>query len=337
MTYCFQVLPHANLHYQEALVTLAKTELSCMLSSLGLACEVGLTSIGGQAFLQLDTSAPLDEASLARLSAHSALLLMCEQQGELLRPLARSHPRYLPQDLSEVLKYKGKTSAVFTRMMINCAHAASDFFGEDRPLLLLDPMCGKATTPFCALERGWNAIGLDTDLPALEEADRHMVRWLKLHKLKHQRAEVSLTLRGRGVPSVQYQTADTREHYVQGDTRSLRLIHSDTALCGELLKKTPVDLIVSDLPYGIQHAPVDGRKPEPFTSLMARALPAWRQILKHGGAMALSFNTYTLPREKLLALCEQAGFEPLNEPPYHDFSHFVEQAVVRDVVVARNP
>lgn len=335
MTYCFQLLPHANIHYQQALAALGTAELSCMLQALGLRAEVTLQEIGGSAFMRLETSQPLPEEVLRRLSAHSAMLMMCEQQGELLRPLPKAFAPYLPQDLSEVLKYKGKTSAVFTRMMLNCAHAASDFFADDRPLTLLDPMCGKATTPFCAMERGWNSIGVDTDLPALEEADRYLSRYLKLHKLKHQRAEISLTVKGRGVPGVAYTTADTREHYAANDVRTLRLLHADTARCGELLRKTPVDLIVSDLPYGIQHAPVDGRKPEPFTSLMARALPAWRQVMRTGGAMALSFNTLTLPREKLLAIIADAGFTPLDTPPYQQFLHFVEQAVMRDVIVAR--
>lgn len=338
MIYCFQLLPHANLHYQEALATLGTAELSCMLQALRLTVQPAVIFIGGQPFMQIDVPQPLTDDALRRLAQHSAMLLMCEKQGDLLRPLPRETAQYLPPDLSEVLKYKGKTSAVFTRMMLNCAHAASDFFTDDRPLTLLDPMCGKATTPFCAMERGWHGVGIDTDLPALEEADRYMSRYLKLHKLKHQRTEISLTVKGRGVPGVQYATADTREHYSAGDVRTLRLLHADTAKCAELLKKTPVDLIVSDLPYGIQHAPVDGRKPEPFTSLMARALPTWRQVLRDGGAMALSFNTLTLPRQKLLQIVADAGFTPMEEAPYQNFLHFVEQAVMRDVVVARkNP
>ena len=38
----------------------------------------------------------------------------------------------------------------------------------------------------------------------------------------------------------------------------------------------------------------------------------------------------------LLTLLQNAGFTPLTEPPYDDFSHFVEQAVHRDFIVARN-
>ena len=58
--------------------------------------------------------------------------------------------------------------------------------------------------------------------------------------------------------------------------------------------------------------------------------------LKPGGAAAISFNTLTLRKDTLLTLLQNAGFTPLTEPPYNDFSHFVEQAVHRDFIVARN-
>ena len=54
------------------------------------------------------------------------------------------------------------------------------------------------------------------------------------------------------------------------------------------------------------------------------------------GAAAISFNTLTLRKDTLLTLLQNAGFTPLTEPPYDDFSHFVEQAVHRDFIVARN-
>ena len=36
-----------------------------------------------------------------------------------------------------------------------------------------------------------------------------------------------------------------------------------------------------------------------------------------------------------MELMEGAGFRVLTDAPYADFEHFVEQAVIRDVVVAR--
>lgn len=336
MLYRFQLLPHANIHYQEALKELGASELRLMFSALELTAEVSVEELGGSTFLCFDAPALTDEA-LAFLSAHSALLLMCEDHDGLLRPLQKTAPDYLPRDLAEVLKYKGKTSATFTQMMINCALSVSSFVQAPQPLTVLDPMCGKGTTAFCALQRGMNALGIDIDAADAAEADRYLTRYMQLHHLKHQRAERSLTVQGRGVPQTIYTLADTKEHYQQKDVRTLSLMVADTGLTDQLLRKTPADLLVTDLPYGIQHAPVAGRKPEPFLHLMKRVLPAWRGALRPGAGMAISFNTLTLPRQALADAVAQAGFEVLTDAPCDGFKHFVEQAVMRDVLIARKP
>lgn len=335
MVYRFQLLPHANIRYQESLAKLGQTELLCMLRAIDRDAQVSLETIGGVPFLSFDTEVPLNEAELRALSAHSAVLLMCEQVGPLLRPLDKQPPAYLPKDAAELLKYKGKTSAVFTHMMLNCAHAASDFFHADTPLTVLDPMCGKATTCFCALERGWHAVGIDVDVPALQEADRYFTKYLQFHKLKHKRAAQSLTVKGRGVPETHFTLADTREHYADGDVRTLRLLQCDTANADLLCRKQQPELLVCDLPYGVQHAPDGSGRPTTFAQLLKHALPAWHSALKDGGAMAISFNTYTLPREQLITLVQQAGFTPMEQEPWQSFTHFVEQAVMRDVIVAK--
>ena len=103
------------------------------------------------------------------------------------------------------------------------------------------------------------------------------------------------------------------------------------------MRRHPAHVLVADLPYGVQHAPQDGRRTETLPQLLGRALPAWKQALLPGGAMALSFNTLTLPRKRLLAAVEEAGFTPVFDENDHRFEHFVEQAVTRDVVLAHRP
>lgn len=334
MLFCFQLTPHANIRYREAQLQLGQAELQCILRGLQLSCPVGTAVIGGVSFLTFEAE-ELTPAQLSALSRHSAALMICEKQGELLRPLEKISHDYLTEDLAEVLKYKGKTSAVFTRMMLNCAHAASDFFDEPQPLTVLDPMCGKGTTCFVALQQGMNAVGVDIDRRDLKEAADYFERHLQFHRLKHKLDQSSRTVRKRAIPTAIYTLADTKEHFRAEDTRTLSLFLADTGLTGELLKKQPAHLIVSDLPYGVQHAPQEGRRTEGFTQLMARVLPAWHAALRPGGALALSFNTLTLKKDALIQLLTDAGFTPLTEAPYDDFQHFVEQAVTRDFVVAR--
>lgn len=335
MVYHFQLLPHANIRYQESLDHLGAAELGCMLQALGFAsASLRTEKIGGAAFLTLE-GIELTPEQLTSLARHSAMLLMCQREGDLLRPLELPRPDYLPRDLAEVLKYKGKTSAVFTTMMINLALSASDYFSKAEPITVLDPICGRGTSCFCALQRGMNAIGVDIDRRDLKECADYFSRYLQYHKLKHKLDQSSRTVKKASMPEALYTFADTREHYQQGDVRTLRILQGDTGLTGEVLRKTPAEVIVADLPYGVQHAPQDGRKPESFTGLLKRVLPSWRNALKPGGGMAISFNTHTLLRHTLVELIQGAGFTVLEDGPYASFEHFVEQAVTRDVVVAR--
>lgn len=332
MKYCFQLLPHPNFHYREANRILGLNELTILLASLELDVPVVAEEIGGADFLTFDVPQLSDE-QLERLARHSSLLLLCSQENGMLRPLSTNRSSYLPSDLSEVLKYKGKTSAPFTRMMLNCTLALAGV-PQDRPPLALDPVCGRGTTLFCALEMGWNAAGVDIDRIDLREAMTYFDRYCAHHHLKRTLKQSAETCGKASVPAAVYTIADTKEHFVANDTRTLRLYNGDTALCDKLMKKTPADVIVGDLPYGVQHAPQMGRKPETFLQLLERALPAWRRALRPGGAMALSYNVLTLPREKLASAIEKAGFTVMTGGVYDQFEHFVEQAVRRDVIFA---
>lgn len=335
MTYCFELLPHPNIRYRASLESLGCAELECLLSAMGLSCDVHVEKIGGCAFLTFDC-APLAPDQLALICRHSAGWLLCEKEGSLLRPVERPDTDYLPADLAEVLKYKGKTSAVFTKMMINCALAASDFFTEPVPTVL-DPLCGKATTCFAALQSGMNAVGLDCDRRDLKEAADYFSRYLQFHRLKHQLKQGSRTIKKGSVPEAVYTVANTKEHFQAGDARTLALYLCDTGQTGELMRRQPAHVLVADLPYGVQHAPMGGSRTETLPQLLGRALPAWKQALLPGGAIALSFNTLTLSRAKLLPLVQAAGYTLLTDEKDRRFEHFVEQAVTRDVLIARRP
>ncbi len=334
MVFLFQLSPHANIRYREAQVKLGQAELTCLLMGLGIHTEVTPYTMGGVSFLRFEADT-LTEQQLSALSMHSAALMICEQQGELLRPIEKISHNYLSEDLAEVLKYKGKTSAVFTHMMINCALTASDFFGKDEVLTVLDPMCGRGTTCFVALQHGLNAVGVDIDNRDLKECADYFERYMQYHRMKHKLDQSSRTVRKHAVPAAVYTIADTKEHFKEGDTRTLSLFLGDTGLTGELCKRAPAHLLVADLPYGVQHAPQDGRRRESFIQLMKRALPQWHDAVRKGGAVALSFNTLTLKKADLVTMLADAGFTPLTDAPYDDFQHFVEQAVTRDFVVAR--
>ena len=334
MVYSFALIKHANIRYREYVIRLGMYELLSMLRSLSIDCEVRTEEMGGSVFLTFECR-PLGEKEISYLSGHSTICFMAEKTDLLLKPLQFRPACYLKEDLPEILKYKGKTSASFTRMMINICRSLLPEDQSGKTLTLLDPMCGKGTSCFCALVAGMNAVGLDIDAKDIREASEYFSRYLKINQMKHTVKTRSETAGKTAVPVTEFVFADTKEHYQSGDTRSLMLATGDTCVASGLARKKPAHLLVADLPYGIQHAPQSDRKPEPFTRILERSLPEWRKALVPGGTAALSFNTLTLPADTVVSLLEKSGFAPLRDEWYSGFRHEVEQAVVRDVVFAR--
>ncbi len=339
MRYAMLLKPHANVRYRQSLEKLAKIELECMLQAWGLEnVQVCIEQMAGEPFLVFETDKMTDEA-WREISRHSSICLAAQMgEGGALIPVARNVQGVLPDDLPHVLKYKGKTNADFTYLMLHCAKAASAFAQTDAPLRVLDPMCGKATTLFCAMCEGNNAVGIETDVKSLQEADAYYARFLKLHRLKHKHTEQSRTLpKGGNAQSVTFEAAADAQAMKEGRVITLEMINGDAARAAEMLKPNSVHLIVSDLPYGVQHAPKENGGMSALSRLLRRVAPGCIKTLKPGGAMALSFNLNTLRRREVEQALAEAGMEVLTEGPYADFSHWVEQAVDRDVVVARKP
>ena len=308
MRYAMLLKPHPNARYRQSVSQLAKIELQTILRAWSIGGEPACEMLGSEPFLFFD--APEMPQGLWRaLSRHSTCCLLCEvTEMHLLKPLEKKPAFFLPEELPQVLKYKGKTNADFTMMLLNCAIAASDFARSECPLTVLDPVCGKGTTAFCALCLGHHAIGVDRDEKALREADTYLARSLKLNRMKHRRAIGSQTLTGGGhVQTTDFTMAQTAEEQKQGDIRNLRLISGDAGQLAQMMKPGSCHIIVGDLPYGVQHAPQEGRGISSPERLLSRIASGCAQVLKPGGVAAFSFNAYTLPRAKAAAALETAG------------------------------
>ena len=335
MQYVLLLKAHANARYAQSIQKLASIECESLLQSVGVDAKPYMETIAGQPFLAFD-SEPLDDEAWRVLSRHSMAAFAAERQGELLRPLCLKPVRYLPDDLAQVLKYKGKTNVEFTAMLLHCAKSVSKFALSQEPLTVLDPMCGRGTTVFCAMTEGDNAVGIDADEKAIAEADAYLTRFFQFHRIKHKREERSLTLPwGRQARERRFGFAPDAQAFKRGETREVRWIVGDSTQ--RLLKPRSCHIAVADLPYGVQHAPKEGRRMSTLEALLQSGLPVWREAVAPGGALALAFNTYTLPRETVCSLASRAGWTVLGDPPYDDFAHWVEQAVNRDVVLCFNP
>ena len=336
MVYSFQLWKHPNIHYQEAVQRLSRCELFSMLRSLSIETDIHQEIIGAAVFLTFECRS-LSQEELVYLAGHSCVTFQAEKVKDLLRPLPVSPSFYLPDELPEVLKYKGKTNPTFMRMMFNTVLSLTPYVHKADPILLLDPLCGRGTGLFCGLLSGANAVGLDLDGRDLKEASDYFSRFLKLNHFKHTYVEKSETVQGKPVPVRVFSFSPSREAFSHGDVRTLSLFQGDTATASSLMRKHPAHVLLADLPYGIQHAPQSGARPESFAALLSRALPSWKKALPPGAALALSFNDLTLKPSLLRSLLIDAGFSPVDFPEFSGLSHPVEQAVHRDLIFATLP
>ena len=333
MHYKLLLWPHANARYQNEASKLAQAELRVMLDRLAPQAEIAPDANLGMPCLDIDVPAPLDAGTLEALRGHSLLYGLFEDRDGLLAPLAGRQAERLGADLPAILKYKGKTNELFLRLLINAALYAGDCWREaDAPLRFFDPMCGKATSLFVAANMGWDAVGADVDRADLREAEKYFKRYLEYHRVKHGVTRASRTLRkGGSAPECRFEYG--------GEGRSLALLGLDAARSSEALGKNAFHVIACDLPYGVRHdaqlAPGARVKGNWLEDLLARALPGWRDALRPGGAMALSFNAQNLKLERVRALMEEAGLEVVRGGPWDGFAHWVEQAITRDIAVCR--
>ena len=333
MKYAFLLYPHQNVRYRQSLLTIAAAELSMTLAALGRGGEVRPVEMGGAAFLTFDCD-HLTQRDVRMLSELASVYVMFTMEDAQMVPMESAHPNYIGEDLPALLKYKGKTNEMFTDAMITMALASSAFMPvHDSQLIVCDPMAGRGTTLMLALRRGYHGVGIEIGKADVKECCDYMTRYLEYHRIKHKRSETSLTVRGKcGGRETKFVLSDTAEHFKDGDTRTLRMICGDTRDAAALLKPQSVHLMVTDIPYGVQKGTA-GRQ-DSIGGTIAAALPGWQEALKPGGALAMSFNTYVTRRADLVRLCERAGLEVIVTPP---LEHWVEQAVSRDVILARKP
>lgn len=333
MKYTCLLRPHANGRYQEAAVPLALGETRLLAKKAGREIEPEIREEKGVQWIDFECET-LDETGIGELarSAHGYLLAE-KHEGGVIKPLVSAESAYLGDDMPYILKYKGKTNETFTKFIINLALCASDFSGDDR-LKLLDPMCGRGTTLFEALNRGWDAMGTDVQAPDVDEAGKFFKKYLEYHRLKHTVSKKSMTAKGKEAAVIQiYEFAKDAQAFKAGDTRTLRTAVMDSSKISALGARKEFHLLATDLPYGVQHAP-GGQRGKSLQQMVRDVLPAWKDALLPGGAMALSFNTNTLKLDFVREAMAEAGLRVMTGSGYDGLAHWVEQAITRDVAVA---
>ncbi|MER7165727.1 SAM-dependent methyltransferase [Micromonospora sp. NPDC000207] len=344
--YALLLAPSTNRVYADAAGRLARAELEMFAASGVLDAaptETATERIGGVEYLTFAAPDPgLGERDLAHLANLSAAYALFERVGEeLLRPLPlRPLARY-DSDLVTIPKYVGKTNEQFTRLLLNATVLASASAGAmlDRRLVVLDPLCGRGTTLNQALMYGYHGIGVEHDGKDVDSYAAFLRTWLKRKRLKHS-TEMTSVRRDRKLVARRFEAvlAPTREAHQAGDTQKVTVLHTDTLRARESLRPRCADLIVTDTPYGVAHGSRTGRElSRSPLDLLTAAVPVWRELLRPGGALGLSWNTHVTPRRAAEAVLTGAGLRVVDGPGYLGLSHRVDQAIERDVLVAVVP
>src|SRR6516225_3644431 len=341
--YALLIQPSANRVYSGTSAALTQAELRVFNQSVldGRLSELSDATIGGVRYVTFAVGGlgSADAALLANLSSAYALF---EVEGGLLRPVELRPLDRFDDDLITIPKYQGKTNEQFTKLLLNVTLLSSAFARSmlDRSFAVLDPLCGRGTTLSQALMYGYDAAGIDLDRKDFDAYSAFIQTWLKRKKVKHHAESGPLRLGGKVAGRrLRISLAAAKEDYKAGVTQHLDLVNADTTRALEFFRPETFDLVVADAPYGVQHGSrtaARGLARSPL-DLLASAAPVWARLLRRGGACGIAWNTLVARRDAAAAILAGAGLDPLDSGPYLAFRHRVDQAIVRDILIARKP
>lgn len=259
--------------------------------------------------------------SLSRLGATAGAFEFIDD-GPLLRPLTPAFTPLIPLEMAEARRYKGKTSEVFSQVLLNLSLFGGSFRDSfSRRLRVLDPLAGGGTTLFLALAAGHDAFGIELGKRNVETTATFVREFCRESRIPHSETQ---------------EKAKRRYRFELGprhDQRILILAEGDGRSPDTLLADVPggarFHAIAADLPYGIQHTGT-------AQALVAEAAAAWERTLLPGGAAALAWDATRLSRDKLAAAVSgNSQLAVRDDGPYAELEHRVDRVIKkRDVLVA---
>jgi len=343
MHYLILQHPGHNWVYYQAAEKLAVAELNIALWRFQTSCKaVSPVEIAGVRYIGFQAAEALTSGDINLLSRLSFVFALFQLGGTKaaphLIPISKTAVEYLDPKISSLLKYKGKTNELFTKMMVNIALLSSDFSYE-MPIQLLDPVAGKGTTLFEGLIYGFDVYGVEKVPASVHELNTFFKKYLQTERFKHKakQRQIAGQKKSEAVDIQEFEFATSKEDFQSGEKlRKLGIVCGDAHDVATYFKKPRFHLIVGDLPYGIVHTnkkqKTASRNP---LELLEACLDAWHQVLKPGGSLVIAWNTFVAARSKVTAVFEAKGFTVLDEGPYSEFSHMVDRSIKRDVVVAK--
>lgn len=326
-SYVAQIAPQRSTQYAALSSELAPHELALCPGSQRLSSTEPIT-LGGREYIRFDLEEPPDDDQLQEwglLSMTSAFFEfhddLAGHAGPFLRPIdTEFHPSF-SRDFVATRRYRGKTNEMITHFLCNIARFSSGLanrqWGDFR---VLDPLAGGGTTLFTALMLGADAAGVEKKVQDVQSTVAFLKQYMRNERMKHSVKEERLKSVGQRWRFTIGKEKDRSCVLSSGDT-----IHSVKLIEG--FKKP--HLIVTDLPYGIQHQ-------DQLIPLLKVALPVWSSMIAPKGVLAMAWESTRFPRDEMIELVEsETGLTVLNSPPYNALVHRVDRVIKeRDILIA---
>lgn len=346
MNYLILQNPGHNRVYYKSADKLSLAELKIASQKLSIQCSnIEIVELESIRYLSIKTTEELsneDIEILSRLSFVFAIFQAVEiDQKTFLVPIRKSYYEYVDDKISSLLKYKGKTNELFTKMMINVALLSSDFDYSDR-IQILDPVAGRGTTLFEGIIYGYDVCGIELESKSIHDTITFFKKFLETERFKHNfnQRHVHGTTKSNSVKIQEFEYARSKDEFKNKEARKkLGLICGNTQEAANYCKKNSFHLIVGDLPYGIAHGNKSTQRKQSHTrnpsELLNCCLSGWNKILKKGGIVVIAWNSFVASKEELHEIFFEHGFDVLSESPYDEFEHMVDKSIKRDIIVAK--
>ncbi len=326
-TFLAQIAPQRSTQYSSLANVLGPLELR--LSSLGnQITEIAEIKLGGQNYLKFQTNSELNKAQvneLGTLAMTSNFFHFYERMGShkgpFLRPIETRFSPLFPRDLAMTRRYRGKTNEMFTHFLCNVAKFSSKFSRDPwHTLRVFDPLAGGGTTLFIAVILGADAAGIEKNAKDVQSTAAFIKQYTKEQGITCVIKEERLKKMGK------------RWWFTIGNDTPKRclLAKGDTSKAIELTSGfMKPHLIVTDLPYGIQHR-------GGLFELLSKALPVWSSMLSAGGTIAMAWESTRFQRKEMVTFVEaESPLTVHQEEPYNMMAHRVDRVIkMRDVIIA---
>lgn len=331
--YVFLLLPSFNRVYTKAAGRLAVAELD-ILREFALRrpdWDAQLIELAGNPYVSF-TCEHLQGHEIATLSNLSSIYALYEASADgTLRPIDLQRADLFDDDLLTIQRYSGKTNEQFTKLMVNVAIACSSRGGGR----LLDPVCGRGTTLNQALMYGLDASGIELDRRDYESYAIFIKRWVKDKRLKHSVKEATVRHDGASAKRLDIAIGRDKESYKAGKHIALSVANDDTLHAAKHFRRESFNMVVADLPYGVQHGNQRGAQLQRSPlGLLEQALPIWAGLMADGASLVLAWNTLVMSRDDCCRVVDGAGLRVIGSPDASGFEHRVAQAINRDLLVA---